>query len=78
MKTTVHLHRPAAAPAPERPIRHSTLRLGVMVSAFAALAAIVLSALTDVPTVAILITVVVIGFTLSWHAAGHRDSAPPP
>ena len=77
MKTTVHLHRPAAAPATERPTHPSTLRLGLMVSVSAALAAIVISVLTDVPTVAILIPVVVIGFTLSWHATGHQDSAPP-
>ena len=74
MKTTVH--RPAAptAPAP----RPSTVRLGVLVSVFAAVAAVVVNAFTDVPTVAILIAVVVIGFTLSWHATGRHDEAPPP
>lgn len=77
MKTTVHLHRPAAPAAAERTTRPSTLRLGMMVSVFAAVAAIVVSVFTDVPTVAILIAVVVIGFTLSWHATGHHDSAPP-
>jgi hypothetical protein len=79
-KTTVHLQRP---PAPSEPTgappiaRPSTVRLGVMVSVFAAIAAVVVNALTDVPTVAILIAVVVIGFTLSWHTTGQHDNAPP-
>ena len=71
MKTTVH--RPSAPPS----ARASTLRLGVLLSISAAVAAVVVSSLTDVPTVAILIAVVVIGFTLSWHAAGHHDEASP-
>jgi hypothetical protein len=78
MKTTVHMHR--TAPAPPRapaPSHRSTFRLGVLVSLFAAIGAVVVSVLTDVPTFAILAIVVIIGFALSWHATGHRDQAPP-
>ena len=77
MKTTVHVHRPAPSPARARRPHPSTLRLGVLVSAFAAVGAVVVSALTDVPTVAILAIVVTIGFALSWRAAGDHDQAPP-
>ena len=78
MKTTVHVHR-TAPPRRRRPPSHpSTFRLGVLVSLFAAIGAVVVSVLTDVPTVAILAIVVIIGFALSWHATGHRDKAPPP
>ena len=74
VKTIVHVNRRAAPP----PARVSTLRLGVIVSAFAAVAAVVVRTFTDVPTVAILIAVVVIGFTLSWQATGRHDEAQPP
>jgi hypothetical protein len=71
MKTTLHVHRHAPpAPAPARP---STLRLGLIVSAVAALTAVVVDILVDVPTAFILIPVVVVGFALSWHATGHDD-----
>jgi hypothetical protein len=69
MKTTLHLLRHAPPPA-----RRSTFRLGLIVSLVAALAAIVVRVLTEVPTAFILIPVVVIGFALSWHATGN-DSA---
>jgi hypothetical protein len=80
MKSTVHVRRPAppsAPPAPSPPSPPpSTFRLGVLVSLSAAVGAIVVSLLTDVPTVAILAVVVIIGFALSWHATGHHDDAP--
>ena len=78
MKTTVHVHRPAPPPAPAPPSHPSTFRLGVLVSLFAAIGAVVVSVLTDVPTVAILAVVVTVGFALSWHATGHRDEAAAP
>ena len=67
MKTTTHLERarPASAPA-----RTSIFRLGLIVSVVAAIAAVAIRALVDVPTVVILVPVVVIGFALSWHATG--------
>lgn len=76
MKTTAHLHRAVATPVPH-PGRSSTIRLGVIVSVVAALAAVVIHVTTDIPTAVILVPVVVIGFALSWHATGERhDSAP--
>ena len=67
MKTTMHLERagPQSAPA-----RTSIFRLGLIVSVVAAIAAVAIRALVDVPTVVILVPVVVIGFALSWHATG--------
>ena len=56
------------------------MRLGVLLSVFAAVAAVLLHVLTDLPTAAIVIPVIVIGFTLSWFATGpdpHHDDASP-
>jgi hypothetical protein len=79
MKTTLHLHRPVAAPmapaaSPDRlaarRVHSSTLRLGIVLSVAAALVTVLLEAVLDVPIVVILVPVVVIGFVLSWHACG--------
>jgi ABC-type Mn2+/Zn2+ transport system permease subunit len=75
MKTTLHVHRPAPPPAPSPP--PSTFRLGVLVSLFSSVGAVVVSVLTDVPTAAILAVVVVVGFALSWRATGQHDDAAP-
>jgi hypothetical protein len=81
VKTTAHLPRRAApAPAPAHHDHPSTVRLGLLVSVFAAVAAVLVHVLTDLPTAAILIPVIVIGFTLSWFATGHdqhHDDASP-
>jgi hypothetical protein len=69
MKTTVHRHAPP--PAVTNPTH--TLRLGLIVSAVAAVAAVLVEAIVHLPAVLILIPVVVIGFALSWHATGRRD-----
>jgi hypothetical protein len=80
MKTTMHLHRPPAAPAAPvasparlvtRHVRPSTLRLGVALSLIAAVLTLVL----DVPVVLILVPVVIVGFALSWHACGRPLAA---
>ncbi|MET0909027.1 MAG: hypothetical protein ABWZ99_06110 [Ilumatobacteraceae bacterium] len=74
VKTTAHLpRRPAPAPEPTHHDQPSTARLGLLVSLFAAVAAIVVHALTDLPAAAIIVPVIVIGFTLSWFATGHRE-----
>ena len=69
MKTTVHRH------APPSTITHPahTLRLGLIVSAVAAVAAVLVEAIVHVPAVVILVPVIVVGFALSWHATGRRD-----
>jgi hypothetical protein len=81
VKTTAHLpRRPAPAPTPEHHDQPSTARLGVLVSLFAAVAAVLVHVLTDLPTPAIVVPVIVIGFTLSWFATGpsqHHDDASP-
>jgi hypothetical protein len=76
MKTTAHLHRPplAAPPSPDhvdRPapfgrVRPATVRIGIALSVMAAL----VTAVLDLPVVAILVPVVVIGFVLSWITCG--------
>ena len=68
MKSTVHLERPSTTS--NTSTWPSTLRLGVVVSIVAALITFGVRALIDVPTILILIPVVVVGFALSWHAAG--------
>ncbi|MET0325705.1 MAG: hypothetical protein ABW219_10815 [Ilumatobacteraceae bacterium] len=74
MKTTAHLpRRPATASVPAHRDHPSTVRLGLLVSVFAAVAAVVVHLLTDLPTAAIVIPVIVIGFTLSWFATGHDE-----
>jgi hypothetical protein len=50
-----------------------TLRLGLIVSAVAAVAAVLVEAIVDLPVVLILIPVVVVGFALSWHVTGRRQ-----
>ena len=67
MKTTMHLERAGPQSASARP---SIFRLGLIVSVVAAIAAVEIRALVDVPAVVILVPVVVIGFALSWHATG--------
>ena len=63
---------PGATVRRRRPRRiHPRSASALLVSLFAAIGAVVVDALTDVPTVAILAVVVVIGFALSWHATGH-------
>ena len=74
VKTTAHLpRRPAPAPAPARHDHPTTVRLGLLVSLFAAAAAVLVHLLTDLPTAAIDIPVIVIGFTLSWFTTGHGE-----
>ena len=74
MRTTAHLpRRPAPAPEPTRHEHPSTARLGLLVSLFAAVAAVLVHALTDLPAAAIVLPVIVIGFTLSWFATGHHQ-----
>jgi hypothetical protein len=85
---TLHLHRhapppapstrPAAPATPPRPVvRASTVRLGIIVSAVAAVVAIVLEAILDVPALLILVPVVIVGFVLSWQASGRPEGPPP-
>ncbi len=69
MKTTVHRHAPP--PAPTATVH--TLRLGLIVSAVAAVAALLVEAILHLPAVVIVIPVIVVGFALSWHATGRRD-----
>jgi uncharacterized protein involved in cysteine biosynthesis len=69
MKTTVHRH--ATPPTVTHPAH--TLRLGLIVSAVAAVVAVLVEAIVHVPAVVILIPVIVVGFALSWHATGRRD-----
>jgi hypothetical protein len=71
MKTTVH--RPAPPPAPAATVHSSTVRLGLIVSAVAAVAAVLVEAILHLPAVLILIPVVIVGFALSWHMTGRRD-----
>jgi hypothetical protein len=86
MKTTLHLHRPIAAPAASpdrlvtRRVQPTTVRLGIALSVAAALVTVLLEAILDVPVVAILVPVVVVGFALSWHACGRplEDGRPQP
>jgi hypothetical protein len=70
MKTVVDLPRPSISHhvRPER--RPSIIRLGLVVSIIAALAAILLQGLMGVPPALIITVVVVIGFSLSWRASG--------
>lgn len=63
---TLHLHRqPTTIDRPS-----TTLRLGVVVSFLAAVLAIGLKSIADVPAAIILAPVVIVGFALSWHASG--------
>jgi hypothetical protein len=71
MKTTLHLHHPPPPPPAEPAVRRpSTLRLGAVVSVIAALAAITVEAVADVPVAMILVPVVIVAFVLSWRASG--------
>ena len=83
MKTTLHRHAPVPLraldpgeppagddPPPRRAAHPSTARLGIALSAVAALATVVIEAVADVPVAVILLPVVVIGFALSWHTSG--------
>ena len=67
MKTTMHLERDGRRPGIGPDV---DFRLGLIVSVVAAIAAVAIRALVDVPAVVILVPVVVIGFALSWHATG--------
>ncbi|MGI9052846.1 MAG: hypothetical protein ACR2HQ_09385 [Ilumatobacteraceae bacterium] len=77
MKTTIDLEpltssvtpHVAARARPATPLP-TTVRLGLILSVLAALAAVALSTIWHVPTVVILVGVVLVGFTLSWRAAG--------
>ncbi|MET0143371.1 MAG: hypothetical protein ABW328_01085 [Ilumatobacteraceae bacterium] len=48
----------------------------MLLSLFAAVAAVLVRVLTDLPAAAILVPVVIIGFTLSWFAAGRAPNGP--
>ena len=72
MKTTLYLQRPA--PAPFRAVvRPSIVRLGLVVSAVAAVVVIALEVVTDVPVALAVVPVVVVGAALSWHASGRPE-----
>lgn len=83
MKTAIHLP-PAQTmdPARHRPVDawRPTIRLGVVLSTLAALAAAGLRLTTTVPSSMLVLAVGVIGFALSWHATWHprADDDPPP
>jgi hypothetical protein len=63
MQTSVHRHHPPAA----APARHPTLRLGTAVSVLAAVVAIALRALLDIPVPVLVVAVMIVAFGLSWH-----------
>jgi hypothetical protein len=64
MDTRVQRHVP---PAPA-PAGDATIRLAAVVSVVAALVAVVLRTLTHVSEPALVVTVMVVAFVLSWHA----------
>jgi hypothetical protein len=72
---TLHLHRPAPA-EPRVLLGPTTVRLGVIVSIAAALAAMVLETVADVPAALVLVPVVIVGSVLSWHASGRMADPP--
>ncbi len=85
MKTTIDLDRMSAATAasaastwpplirPRRPaISRGTIRLALVLSVAAALAAVLLRAVLGVPTLVILAMVIVVGAVLSWRSAGQH------
>lgn len=82
MKTTIDLDRMSATHhastwppliRPRRPaIGRGTIRLALVLSVGASLAAILLRAVLDVPTSVILATVIVVGAVLSWRSAGQH------
>ena len=69
MKTMADLERlaPRSLRTPEA---GRTIRLGLAVSAIAVLTAIVLNGILEIPAIAIVMAVIVIGFAVSWRAAG--------
>ena len=72
---TLHLHRPA--PPPSRPhVRASIVRLGLVISAIAAVTAVLVDAVTDLHPGLVVVPVVIIGFALSWHASGPSEAPP--
>jgi hypothetical protein len=72
---TLHLHR-HAPPTPRTLVGPTTVRLGVVVSIAAALAAVVLETVADVPAAFLLVPVVIVGSVLSWHASGRMGEPP--
>lgn len=70
MKTVVDLPRPPISHQVRPARRPSTIRLGLIVSVVAAFAAVLVESLTRIPSVLIVVAVVVVGFSLSWHASG--------
>jgi hypothetical protein len=77
MKTTMHLHHDSApvTPATRVHVPPATLRLGLVLSPVAAVLAVVVEALVDLPVVVILVPVAVLGFVLSWHASGRPGTS---
>ncbi len=76
MKTTIDLERMSSEtwpplPRPARAIAtNPTVRLGLILSVVAAITAVLLRGILEVPIIAILMAVLVIGFVLSWRATG--------
>ena len=76
MKTTIDLERMSNETWPPlpRPVRavatNPTLRLGVILSVVAAITAVLLRGILEVPIIAIVMAVLIIGFVLSWRATG--------
>ena len=74
MKTTIDLERMSnetwpPLPRPARAIAtNPTLRLGLILSVVAAITAVLLRGILEVPIIAIVLAVLVIGFLLSWRA----------
>lgn len=69
MKTTVHVTRPETATVPA-----ATVRLAAWMSGVAAVAAVIVRTVTDVPQTAVVLAVIVVGFSLSWHTTGRADN----
>jgi hypothetical protein len=66
MKTTVHVQRSTAPVA-----RAASIRLAALVSVIAAVAAVLIRLLTDIPQPAVVLAVIVVAFSISWHATWH-------
>ncbi|MGH9270809.1 MAG: hypothetical protein ACRDZ2_06015 [Ilumatobacteraceae bacterium] len=64
------LPRPARAVAERAAAINPTVRLGLILSVVAAITAVLLRGILEVPIIAIVMAVLVIGFVLSWRATG--------
>jgi 4-hydroxybenzoate polyprenyltransferase len=64
METSVHRHNPPRPAA----TGHATIRLATVVSVVAAVLAVVLRTFTDVSEPALVVAVMIVAFSLSWHA----------